>query len=245
MKKTRPSSHQQLGRTFITQQRVIGLLSFFLPTFLIGWSLISGEPIRGSVSEYYYTPVRDVFVGTLAALALFLWSYRGYHPTNPELWMDRVVAKVASVAAALTAFAPLKPRQEGLECTLLQCVFGPQTADWIHNIAAVVFLLALAVFCLILFPMSAIPSPTMSRRLVIYGVCGATILIVLLLMVLWKFLPVDIYFLLGRYKPILVLETLALAAFAIAWLLRSREVRTAALARWQPLTELALAPPSV
>lgn len=228
MSEPSPSSHQQLGRTFLSQQRVISILSFFLPSFLIGWSVLSGEGIRGSISEYYYTPVRDVFVGTLCALALFLWSYRGYHPTKPELWLDRVVAKVASVAAAVVALAPLKPRQEG-QCTLLQCVFGEQTADWIHNVAAVVFLLALSTFCLVLFPMTAIDRPDVGRRLVVYGVCGATILISLLLMVLWKFLPVDVYFLLGRYKPILLLETAALTAFGIGWLLRSTAVEYAAL----------------
>lgn len=230
----KPSSHQQLGRTFITQQRVIAVLSFFLPAFLIGWSLISGEPVRGSISEYYYTPVRDVFVGTLCALALFLWSYRGYHPTKPELRSDRVLAKIASVAAALTALAPLKPREAEWECTLLQCVMGVEATYWVHNVAAAVFLLALAVFCLILFPLSAIPGRDMGRNLVIYGVSGATMIIAVLLMVLWTFLPVEIYFMLGSYKPILVLETVALFAFATSWLLRSRAVEDAALARFLP-----------
>lgn len=243
-KEAKPSSHQQLGWTFITQQRVIAVLSFFLPLFLIGWSILSGQGIRGSISEYYYTPVRDVFVGTLSALALFLWSYRGYHPTNPELRADRVVAKIASVAAALTALAPLKPRGADWSCTLLQCVVGVDITYWIHNIAAAVFLTALAVFCLILFPMSAIPNRDMGRNLVIYGVSGATMIIAVLLMVLWTFLPVEIYFMLGKYKPILFLETVALMAFATSWLLRSSAVEHAALARYRPAEEIAQSEPS-
>ncbi|GAA4893414.1 DUF998 domain-containing protein [Tessaracoccus lubricantis] len=239
MREDQPSSHQQLGRTFITQQRVIALLSFFLPASLIGWSLLSGQGLRGSISEYYYTPMRDVFVGTLCALALFLWSYRGYHPTNPELRADRIVAKVASIAAALVALAPLKPRQAEWECTVLQCVLGTDTAYWVHNVAAAVFLVALATFCLVLFPMSAIPGQDLGRRLVAYGVSGATIVISVLLMVLWTFLPVEIYFMLGRYKPILVLETVALTAFAASWFLRSRAVEYTALARYQPVTDVA------
>lgn len=237
MRENQPSSHQQLGRTFITQQRVIAVLSFFLPLSLIGWSLISGEGLRGSISEYYYTPMRDVFVGTLCALALFLWSYRGYHPTNPELRVDRIVAKVASVAAALVALAPLKPRQDDWNCTLVQCLLGANTTYWVHNVSAVIFILALAVFCLILFPMSAIPRKDLGVRLVTYGVCGATIVIAVLLMVLWTFLPVEIYFMLGRYKPILVLETIALSAFSISWFLRSSAVEEAALSRIRPPEE--------
>lgn len=229
----RRSSHARLGRTFITQQRVISVLSFFLPPFLVGWSLLTGTSIRGSLSEYYYTPVRDIFVGTLCALALFLWSYRGYHPHKPELLADRIVAKVASVSAALVALAPLRPRQAG-QCTLLQCVFGEQPTDWIHNIAAAIFLTSLATFCLVLFPMTAIPRRTMGRTLVIYGICGTVIITVVALMVLWKFLPVEIYFALGRYKPIFILETLALFAFSIAWFLRSRAVEHAALSSRQP-----------
>ncbi|WP_143571048.1 hypothetical protein [Tessaracoccus sp. ZS01] len=239
MREDRPSSHQQLGRTFITQQRVIALLSFFLPVSLIGWSLISGEGLRGSISEYYYTPMRDVFVGTLCALALFLWSYRGYHPTNPELRADRIVAKVASIAAALVALAPLQPRQAEWDCTVLQCVIGVSTTYWLHNVAASVFLLALATFCLILFPMSAIPEHDLGPRLVAYGISGATIVISVLLMVLWTFLPVEIYFMLGRYKPILMLETIAMVAFAWSWFLRSRAVEHAALARFRPPEEVA------
>lgn len=239
MREDQPSSHQQLGRTFITQQRVIAVLSFFLPLSLIAWSLISGDGLRGSISEYYYTPMRDVFVGTLFALALFLWSYRGYHPTNPELRADRIVAKVASVSAALVALAPLKPRQAEWECTLLQCMVGPNLTYWIHNVAAAVFLLALATFCLILFPLSAIPEHDLGVRLVAYGVSGATIVIAVLLMVLWTFLPVEIYFMFGRYKPILVLETVALSAFAGSWFLRSRAVEQSALARYRPALEVA------
>lgn len=234
MRITQPSSHQQLGRTFITQQRVIALLSFCLPLSLVAWSLISGEGLRGSISEYYYTPMRDAFVGTLCALALFLWSYRGYHPTKPEQRVDRIVAKVASLAAALVAFAPLKPRQDDWNCTLVQCMLGANTTYWVHNVAAVIFMLALAVFCLILFPLSAIPHKDVGRQLVIYGVCGAVIVIAVLLMVLWTFLPVEIYFMLGRYKPILWLETIALTAFAASWFLRSRAVEYAALSQNRP-----------
>lgn len=237
----KPSSHQQLGRTFITQQRVIAVLAFFLPLFLIGWSIANGQPLRGSISEYYFTPVRDVYVGTLCALALFLWSYRGYHPTNPELRADRIVAKIASIAAALTALAPLKPREDGWTCTMLQCVFGVNITYWVHNIAAAVFLFALAIFCLVLFPMSAIPDRDVNRNLVVYGISGATMVIAVLLMVLWTFLPVEIYFMLGRYKPILLLETIALLAFAASWLLRSRAVENAALSRNRPAAEVATA----
>lgn len=229
----KPSSHAQLGRTFITQQRVISVLSFLLPVVLVTWSLVSGQGIRGSISEYYYTPVRDVFVGVLCALALFLWSYRGYHPYNPELAADRIVAKVASVSAALVALAPLRPRQEG-QCSLLQCALGPLTTEWIHHAAAVVFMAALATFCLVLFPLTAIPGRDQGRRMVIYGMSGTTIVVSVLLMVLWKFLPVDVYFALGHYKPIFILETLALVAFSVAWLLRSRAVEHAALAVAQP-----------
>ncbi|WP_040283105.1 hypothetical protein [Tessaracoccus massiliensis] len=230
------TSHGQLGRTFITQQRVISSLAFVLPVVLVGWSLLSGQGIRGSISEYYYTPVRDVFVGTLCALALFMWSYRGYHPYNPELRADRVVAKVASVSAALVAIAPLRPRGTD-QCSLLQCVLGPYPTEWIHHAAAVVFMLSLATFCLVLFPMTGIPGDGMGRRLVIYGICGTTIVVAVLLMVLWTFLPVDIYFMLGHYKPIMILETMALFAFSIAWLLRSRAVEHAALASYGPPAE--------
>lgn len=239
MSHSRPSSHQQLGRTFISQQRAIAVLGIAVPILLIGWSLISGEGLRGRIGEYYYTPMRDVYVGALCALALFLWSYRGYHPTNPEMHADRIVAKIASVAAALTALAPLRPRQRDWECTLLQCVLGVEATYRIHDIAAVVFLLALATFCLVLLPMSAIPEHDLGPRLVVYGVSGAAIVVVVLLMLLWRFLPLEIYFMLGRYKPVLVMETIAAFAFASSLFLRSRAIEQSALPRFG---KLAVAP---
>lgn len=40
--------------------------------------LVSNVILQGSVSGYYYTGVRDVLVGSLCAIGVFLFSYSGY-----------------------------------------------------------------------------------------------------------------------------------------------------------------------
>lgn len=218
-----PDHRRELVLSLLSAHRAIGLLGIFLPGSLLLWSLLTGRGLRGSISEYYYTPVRDILVGTLTAMALFFWAFRGFSNTQRDLVANLWAAKIAGVSALLLALAPVIPRQEG-ECTLVQCTLGPRVADSIHAVAAVCFFLSLATFCLILFPRSVISPTGRSRRLRVYRWCGVVIVTALLLIVVWKFLPLHIYFLLGRYKPIFWLEAVAVWAFAWAWLVRCRAV---------------------
>lgn len=219
------ASHQ-LVVAFLGTGRAIAILGFFLPTSMLLWSLMSGVSIRGSLSEYYYTPVRDLMVGTLIALAVFLWSYRGFSDRDDDLRNDRRVGKVAAVAAAVIALFPITPRNDD-RCTLIQCVIGPQASDLVHAIGAAVFFLCLAAFCLILLPRSVINNSGAAKRVLIYRTCGGIIMAALVIIVVWKFLPLGVIFTLGRYQPIFWVEALAIWAFSAAWIVRGRALENA------------------
>lgn len=214
----------QLVVSFLTTGRVIGYLGLFLPASLLAWSLTFGTSIRGSVSEYYYTPVRDLFVGTLTAMAIFLWSYRGYSVDGRDLRLDRLTARFAAIMALLTAFSPLMPRNDD-RCTLVQCLLGARVADHIHAVAATAFIVCLMAFCLFLMPRNDVPGPRRRARAVWYRCCGAMIALTVVGMVTWKSLPIDVIFALGRYRPIFWLESFAIWAFSLAWLVRGRALR--------------------
>ena len=228
------ASHQ-LVASFLTNGRVIGWLGYFLPASLLTWSLLTGSSIRGSLSEYYYTPVRDLLVGTLCAMAVFLWSYRGFSHRSDDLVADRRTGKVAGVAAMVIAFSPLRPRQDD-RCTLVQCMIGTEAADVVHAIAAVVFFVSLALFSLVLLPRSAIPGPRRRARIWLYRLCGLIILLAVASLVVWKYLPPEIIFALGHYKPIFWIETVAIWAYATAWTVRGRTLE-ALLARNPEINE--------
>ena len=65
--------------SFINLRRLIGILGMALPFVCIfGGFVFAQLEIQPSISFYYYTNVRDVFVGILVGVSMFLISYRGY-----------------------------------------------------------------------------------------------------------------------------------------------------------------------
>ncbi len=69
------------------------------------WPVPHSRPPRApdSISGYYYTDMRNIFVGTLCALGVFLVAYRGYDG------VDESITNVAGFAAIGVALCPTKP----------------------------------------------------------------------------------------------------------------------------------------
>ncbi len=223
--KTGRSSHQ-LVVSFLTTGRAIAFLGLFLPSSMLAWSLLTGASLRGSLSEYYYTPVRDLMVGTLITMAVFLWSYRGFSDRDDHLRDDRIVGKIAAVAAAIIAFSPITPRNDD-RCTLVQCVIGTRSAATLHSAGATAFFICLAIFCLLLLPRSAVRNGGMVRRVRIYRTSGCIIVAAIVFIGAWQFQTPDIVFAVGKYRPVLWAETAAIVAFSTAWIVRGRALEGA------------------
>lgn len=66
-------------------RRVVGALGVSLPLVLV---IIAGE--RESISAYWHSPARDVFVGWLVAIAVCLAAYRGHDAADK--WCARIAA---------------------------------------------------------------------------------------------------------------------------------------------------------
>lgn len=219
------ASHQ-LVVSFLTTGRAIAFLGLFLPASMLVWSLLTRSSIRGSLSEYYYTPVRDLMVGTLIAMAVFLWSYRGFSDRDDDLRADRHVGKIAAVAAAIIAFSPITPRNDD-RCTLVQCIIGRETAALVHSVGATTFFVCLAIFCLVLLPRSVVRGHGAVTRVRIYLGCGWLIVAACVFIAVWQFLPAEIVFALGHFRPVFWAETAAIVAFSSAWIVRGRALETA------------------
>lgn len=109
-----------LAIDYLRLRLAVGILGVLLAPLLIA---LAG--VQPSLSAYYDTPARDVFVLALGAVALLLAAYRGHDRG------DRICSAVASTALFVVALVP---------------VSGPLPA--VHYAAAVVFFLASAVLCL-------------------------------------------------------------------------------------------------
>jgi len=195
-----------------THRQVIGYLGLALPILLV--QLVRLRPnvpsdhwLGDSISAYYWTGVVSLFVGLLAALSLFLLTYRGY--ANESQKYDRGAALIAGIAAALVALFPTTPPKG---------VVLPWWSEWIsitHTVAAITLFSMFAVFSLWLFRKSAPgeqPSADKKRRNAIYLLCGIGILINMAWAVVAKLSSLSIFW------P----ESFALGFFAWSWLVKGQ-----------------------
>ena len=164
--------------------------------------------------------MREIFVGTLSAIAVFLWSYEGYRPQPGEWLSDLMAARTASLGALAVALSPTMPEGGPVLCTLSQCLLGDRAASLIHLAGAFVFFGALAAFCLVLFVRGngADAEKRAANRL--YRACGWTIAAALTGIAALFFLPDHITAPLMPLRPVFWLETLATLAFALSWLVK-------------------------
>lgn len=184
---------------------VIGAIGIALPLVLpVGVLLLSGPTLPTSVSGYYYTGMRDVFVASMCVIGVFLLAYR-FGPA------DNLLASIAGTAAIGLALAPT---------TRSGSVTPPERVGGdLHLVFAVVFFLALAVFCLALFTRDdGRPTPQKRHRNVVYRTCGVAILACLVLgVVVATAFPAAVD---SPLRPLFWLQSIAVLAFGIAWLVK-------------------------
>ncbi|MFV0385232.1 MAG: hypothetical protein ACK5L9_14720 [Paracoccus sp. (in: a-proteobacteria)] len=220
--------NNDLVLSFLSLRRAIGVLGLFLPFALALYGLAT-DAVLTSMSAYYYSPMREVFVGTLCALAVFFWSYEGYRNAGAEVISDKGTARVAAVSVALVALAPIGrgaklPADARPEsgCTLIECLLGAQATTVLHIGAAGTFFGALAVYCLVLFVRGGDDSSEKRAAKVIYRVCGVLIILCIVPAGLLELTGLD------QISPpatIFWLEAVATVAFAVSWLVKGRSAR--------------------
>ena len=202
---------------YLTLRKSVGILGIFLPFVLVfGVKLLSQcNIIQDSISDYYYTKMGHYMTGTLCAVSLFLFSYKGYGPK--DYW----AGKAASFFALGVAFFPCSNYQPLSACKVLQ-LKGDDTINIIHFTAAALLFLTLAFFSLILFTKgSQHPTKRKLQRNVIYRLCGVIIILCIVLIFLYSVIP-SLHETFKDYKPIFWLEFLALEAFGFSWLTKGQ-----------------------
>ena len=102
---SRPSgalARDPMVRAYFLMRSVNGLLGLFLPVIVIAgdiWWFHNGLPLRGSVSAYYHSDMRDIFVGILFVIGFFLILHKLFR-RDPENLVS-VIAGVAAIGVAL------------------------------------------------------------------------------------------------------------------------------------------------
>ena len=127
----------------------------------IGW----GEGQLGSISAYYYTPVRSIFVGALMAIGLSLIAIRGRDGAEDTL------LNVAGMLAPVVALVPTPLSRTGADGNPEPYIPEEYLSSIDNNIAAI---LVMGVVGLGFATWTARRNPPESRLVAVLGVVAAT-----------------------------------------------------------------------
>ena len=193
----------------------IGLLGFALPFLVMVWAL----SIESSISAYYHTRSRNIFVGILCVIGVFLAFYKfsPYRPDQPGPKVhhlvrsgdaDTVLGKLAGILAIVVAFVPTTPPPSS--------PIQPPIIGKAHGFAA-----ALLFICLSLFPLKLFSLSKHQPR--VHKWIGRGMLAAIALIFGYTVSPEAFRIMLAPARPVFLLETAAIALFATSWWLKGRE----------------------
>ena len=203
--------NDSLVLSYLDLRKAVGIIGMALPFVLVlGKWVLMGGGIQSSMSSYYYTVMRDVFVGSLCAIGVFLGAYRGYAK------IDSVAGNLACVFALGVALFPTGPDHP----THTQFIIGQ-----LHGLFALFLFLTLSFFALVLFrktdptkPMT----PQKKKRNIVYTICGYIMLACIALSIIVRLLPADSP--VFKLTPIFWLEAVAIFSFGVSWLVKGEAI---------------------
>lgn len=180
-------------------RQAVGILGTVLPLLLWTTVLVVEGRVSpaDSISDYYFTPARDVFVGVVVTVGVFLLFYR---PFRLDSWLTSAAGVLAVVVALVPAGGDVRV---------------------VHLVAAALLFLVLAMISLTLFTRRAgpgSPTPTKIRQNVVHRVAGWSILALLVLAAVAGLTGI-----LDWWPDYLFwLEAAMLVAFGLSWFVKGR-----------------------
>ena len=193
----------------------MAVIAFLLPIFLgLGGSVFFGVALRPSMSAYYHAGahLRDVLVGVLFAIGVFLYLYKG------EDWREDWLLNVAGVSALGIAYFAVT---DGGNCS------AAGRGVTVHGSFSVLFFLAITWVCV----MAARRPPVegqgrhLARHRLYYDICAFVMLASVLLGVAYALMPLgDLKLALCQHSIVFWIEAFGVWAFSAFWLLRTLEL---------------------
>lgn len=211
-------------------RQALGYLGFFLPISLLIYGLLPGRIFQPSISEFYYTHMGDVLVGTLCAIGIFLFAYKGYAKRDDEWLSDKWLSRVAGISAIGIALfpVPLKAPKAPDMCANTEIHLGLEChGNILHFGSAGLFFVCMLIFCIFVFTKGDRDDNgklLWTGETLIYVSCGVLIGIAIVAMIPYiafdgfeaKAMP---------YKYLYFWESVGVFAFATAWLRKGRGLK--------------------
>jgi hypothetical protein len=211
--------------SYTTLRKAIGWLGILMPIIIrLGAYFFEGIRSNESISAYYYTGMRDIFVGTLCANGLFLLCYRTH-----DTW-ENILTNVAGIAAIGIGLLPMEPLYHSVtleKFPAMKAVLENQAVCYqnhgplgYHIYAVTIFFVAISILTIFFFTKPSQHPPVnpgkKKQRNKIYVVCG-----IVMLLSLGSIIGLKLF---SANQSIFWPETFAVIAFGIAWLAKGKAI---------------------
>lgn len=219
-------------RSYLTIRTWVGIIGILLPlAFIVGEAFLAGGVhVRGSISAYYHTSMRDIFVAALCVIGFLLITYMSSQTRTWDFWLS-LVAGVAVIGvvffptsrSGLAPGAPLcgsQPEPNG--CSLVEQQLGETPTAVVHFVCATVFIVSLAAIAF-LFAHRAKKYNGDRTMSIIQKACGWAIVVAIVWVGLGRLVNLTVW----ELTPLYLGEVIAVWAFGVSWLLKGRDLRGA------------------
>jgi hypothetical protein len=192
-------------------------IGIIFPLVLWWGGLTFGVAFQASISSYYHTPMRDIFVGSMITIGSFLWFYQGI--TKKE----NFALNCAGILAVIVALTPtvLTKAVGQVKCeTFIMRGISETTASYIHGISAMLFFFAIAYVCI-----ATSKTEINQKYQKIYNFLGAGMIVFPIASALL------LHFLKETSSLIYFVELAAVWVFSAYWLVKTREINESQIIR--------------
>lgn len=183
-----------LFSSYKAHRTLIGIMGLLLP-----FILLCNGILQESISAYYHTNMRDILVGVLCIVGVFLILYNDY---------STVDAVISSIAGTCIMGVALFPINSGSFVGFLQ--LPANISGMLHNIFAGSFFASMASMSFFLFT----KGKNKPIRTFIYRGTGVLIVLCLIFIVLDKLIHTNIP------NLVFILETIMMVSFGTSWLIK-------------------------
>jgi uncharacterized membrane protein len=210
-----PNLLKHITSTYINLRVGMAGIAFALPFLLMAGSWISTNVIfQGSISGFYHTPMRNLFVGAMVAVGCFLYLYKGFSDS------ENFALNIAGLAALGVAFFPTSVPEVVANNPQIFLPEKPFVAPLLHYTSAALLFFAIAYVCIFSGRETvALIKDESSKKYftMIYKVIGALMLVLPVVTFLFSYFTVKEYW-------IFIVEFVAILIFAFFWWTKAKEL---------------------
>lgn len=215
------TTREDMVLSYYGVRTALGFLAFGLPIVLVLGGLLAEGEMQASISDSFHTSMRDIFVGTLFTIGIFLIGLRGHRDADGNWYHNDLLTTIMGIAAIGVALFPnSNPHPEAT--TLSQHMLGVNISPSFHYVSAQIFFILIAIYCYTRLPDGA---GRFHRHFFLS--CGHAIVILLIGINVTSYLKIagspDYKAFVLENKLVFWLEAIGLWVFAFAWLVKGRD----------------------